>query len=258
MRPRRPRAAPTAWITSGGPAVLAVVALAAAPATPAAAADAKPAVKLKKNQAWVAPDWNSRGIRSIAIAPLRSVERNPEAEALARRGLEAALAGRPFRFRGAGTILEAVKLGRAEAPWAAAVAAAAKGAPLDSATAGPVGAALRTDALLFTSVTHWQRYVVDAQTRGSSFTQVGVDAVLYSLADGAVVWRGSFVEKGDGPYNEPQSGDRDLRDPSGNLEARKSSLEPPAYEVVIEKLMERVAAALPRPAPAPAAAPAGG
>lgn len=239
---------------------VAFLAVAAAPAQAAdeAKAKAKPAAKLRKNQAWVAPDWEARAIKSIAIAPVRSVERNVEAETIARRGLESALADRPYRFRPVSSIMEAVKLEKADAAWAAAVGAATKGAPLDSASTGAVRAALTTDGLLFTQVTHWQRYVVDEQTRGASFTQVGIDAVLYSLADGAVVWRGSFVEKGDGPYNEPQTGDRDTRDPSGNLNARKAALEPPAFEEVVEKLMGRVAGALPKPAPAPASAPAGG
>jgi hypothetical protein len=235
-----------------------LLALAAAPARAADEAKAKPAAKLKKNQAWVAPDWEARGIKSIAIAPLGSVERSVEAETIARRGLEGALAGRPYRFRPVSSILEAVKLGKADAAWAAAVAASTKGAPLDSASAGAVRAALGTDGLLLTQVTNWQRYVVDEQTRGASFTQVGVDVLLYSLADGAIVWRGSFLEKGDGPYNEPQSGDRDTRDPSGNLNARRASLEPPAFEEVVEKLMERVAGALPKPATPPAPSPAGG
>jgi hypothetical protein len=221
-----------------------------------AAKDSKPAAaaKLKKNQVWLAPDWDTRAIRSIAIAPLRSVERNAEAEALSRRGLEAALAGRPYRFRSASTFLEAIKIGKAEAAWITAQAAAARSAPLDSATVRALHDALSADAVLVASVTNWQRYVVDEQTRGASFTQVGVEVALYSLADGVPLWRGNFVEKGDGPYNEPQGGDATSRDPSGYNAGRKAALEPPAYEEVIEKLMSRVAAALPKPVSAAAPA----
>ena len=226
--------------------------------TSARAADVakdKPAAKLKKNQTWVAPDWEARAIRSIAVAPMRSVDRNAEAEALARKGLEAALAGKPYRFRPAQTFMESVKRGNAEPAWTAASAAAAKSAPFDTTSASTLKTALTSDAVLVATVTNWQRYVVDEQTRGASFTQVGVDLAMYSLADGALVWRGSFVEKGDGPYNEPVSGDATQRDPSGYNSARKAALEPPLYEEVIEKLMTRVASSLPKPAAA-AAAPA--
>ena len=233
---------------------LGLVLAAVAPAAPAADAPAaaKPAARLKKNQVWVAPDWEARGIRSMAIAPLRSVERNVEAEAMARRGMEGAFHARGIRFRGAGSILESVQRSRADAAWAAAVAAAAKGAPLDSASAAALKEALSSDALLFASLTSWQRSIVDEQTRGSSFTQVGLEATMYSLADGAVVWRGHFVEKGDGPYNEPPTGDAATRDPSG-YSGRRAALEPPGYEEVVEKLMIRVAAALPKSASAAAA-----
>lgn len=244
-------------IRSLGVAGLGLVLL-AAPAVPAFSADAAKdkaaAPRLKKNQTWVAPDWEARAIRSIAIAPLRSVERNAEAETIARKGLEAALSGKPYRFRPAGSFMESVKLGNAEPAWTAAGGAAAKSAPFDTASARSLQGALSTDALLVATVTNWQRYVVDEQTRGASFTQVGVDVTMYALGDGAIVWRGSFVEKGDGPYNEPAGGDATQRDPSGYNTGRKAQLEPPRYEEVVEKLMNRVASTLPKPAAAAAPA----
>jgi hypothetical protein len=238
------------------PTTIALVLLLGAtlPAT-AFAADAKDkpaaATKLKKNQAWVAPDWEARAIKAIAIAPLRSIERNPEAEALGKRGLETALAGQPYRFRSSTTIAEAIRAAKADAAWSAGFTAAAKGAPLDTASARALREALSSDAILFSSVTGWQRYVVDEQTRGASFTQVGVDAVMYGLTDGTVVWRGSFVEKLDGPYNEPQTDPSTSRDPSG-YSGRKTALEPPSYDEAVLKVMTRLAGSLPRPS-APAA-----
>ncbi len=246
----------------GAVLLAALVAFAAAggAAGPARAAEKKAAKqpRLKKNEAWVTPDWEARGIRTIAIAPLRSTERNPEAETLVRRLLESALHERKYRFLGAGSILETVKRGAVEAEYAAAGQSFAREAPLDSASAVALREKLQTDAFLFVNITNWQRYLVDAQTRGASFTQVSVDAVLYSLADGAPVWRGSFQEKGDGPYNEPRAslGNSD-RDPGGNTVGRASALEPPTFEEVVDKLAARLAAALPRPVPA-AAPPAGG
>lgn len=254
---RRPRsfAAPGA-LTMVLVLALALSARSELPARAADTANDKPAAKLKKNQVWVTPDWEARAIRSIAIAPLRSVERDAAAEALARRGLEAALAGKAYRFRPAGTVPDLVQRARADAAWAAAAAAAGKGAPLDSASARALREALSADAVFFSSVTNWQRYIVDEQTRGASFTQVGLDAALYSLTDGAIVWRGNFVEKGDGPYNEPLGGEGSTRDPSGYATGRRAVLEPPAYEEVVQKLMNRVTTALPRPAGATPASPA--
>lgn len=232
---------------------LVAFAVVVAPAGPGhvAAAAGKPA-KLKKNQAWVAPDWDARAIRSIALTPPRSVERNVEAEALTRRMLESALADRAYRYVGSGSIFEALKRDAAEPAYRAAEGAFGGARAIDTTSAHRLHASLGADALLFTNLTNWQRYVVDEHTRGASFTQVAVDVVLYSLADGAIVWRGSFQEKGDGPYNEPQSADAPTRDPGANMVGGKAALEPPAFEEVVEKLMTRVVAALPKPAPKPA------
>lgn len=212
---------------------------------------------LKKNQAWVVANWKTRAIRTIAIAPLRSVERKPEAEILARRMLENALADTPYKYLGPGSVMEAIKRSELETAYAAAGDAFSREAPLDSTTARELRERLQTDALLFTNLINWQRSIVDQNTRGASFTQVAVDVVLYSFADGAIVWQGSFQEKGDGPYNEPRLREGgDVRDPGGNSVARAGSLDPPSFEEVVDKLMLRVAAALPKPAPAAAPAPA--
>ena len=231
-----------------------VIGVGVAPIGVAGAVDVgkKPAkkIRLKKNQAWVAADWNDRALRSIAIAPLRSVERKPEAEAIARRMLENALAERPYKYLGSGSIMEAVKRGGIEEAYAAAGAAFGREEPLDSVTARALRERLQTDGFLFTNITTWQRSIVDENTRGASFTQVGVDVALYALADGAIVWQGSFQEKGDGPYNEPRMREGgDARDPGSNTVGRSGSLEPPTFEEVVDKLMIRVAAALPKPAP---------
>jgi hypothetical protein len=232
-------------------AAFALVAVAVLAPSPAAAAD-KPA-KPKKNQAWVAPDWDARAIRTIAFTPVRSNDHNPESEALVRRFLEAELADRSIRIAGQGAVLEAVKRGGADASLRAAHGAFGRGAPLDTTSARILQGALGNDAILLTNVTNWQRYVVDENTRGQSFTQVAVDVALYALADGAIVWRGSFQEKGDGPYNEPRSADAPTRDPGSNAFGSKGALEPPAFEEVVEKLATRIAATLPKPAAKPAA-----
>src|SRR6185503_20321039 len=70
-------------------AVMTAVALApmAHRAVAASKDDEKPA-KLKKNQAWTASDFAARGVRSIAIAPVSSFDRNPESEKLVRQAFE--------------------------------------------------------------------------------------------------------------------------------------------------------------------------
>jgi len=106
---------------------------------------------------------------------------------------------------------------------------------------------VQVDAILFSNLGTWTRQVVDVNTRGQSFTQVGGDFALVSLKDGAIVWRGSFLEKGDGPYNDPNTAEVTERDATGNSTARQAQLEPPSYREVLEKLVNRVRGTLPKP-----------
>jgi len=174
---------------------------------------------------------------------------------LPRRALENALAERGFKLLPGGSILATADRGGATAAIDAATKAFDAGAMLDTTSTAALRRALGTDALLLTNLRQWKRYVVDEYTRGASFTEVGIDAGMFSLVDGQAIWRGSFLEKMDGPYNEPQRGDQDVRDPGRNSKAT-AALEPPLYEEVLDKLMLRVAGTLPKPVAAPAPAPA--
>ncbi len=246
-------------------AFLAVIACAAplvlAPASPASAADEKkptPTTKLKKNQAVLADDWAQRGIRSIGVMPARALDGDEQALSLTRRALENALAERGFKLLGGGSILATADRGDATPAIEAATKAFDAGAILDTTSTTALRRALGTDALLLTNLRQWKRYVVDEYTRGASFTEVGIEVGMFSLTDGQIVWRGSFLEKMDGPYNEPQRGDQDIRDPGRNSKST-AALEPPLFEEVLDKLMLRVAGTLPKPvakAPATPAAPA--
>ncbi len=221
-----------------------------------AADEAKPAKKpkLKKNQALVAEDWAARNIRSIAMMPLEAIEGDEQARSLTRAAIENALADRGYKLLPAGSVRSTADRGDATPALAAATRGFHDEAPLDSVSAAALHGALRTDVILLTNLTQWKRYMVDPFTRGASFTQVGFDGVLFSLVDGAVLWRGNFLEKLDGPYNEPQRGDQDVRDPGQNAK-QQAALEPPLYEEVLDKLMLRAIGTMPKPAP-PATTPA--
>ncbi len=223
-----------------------------------AADEVKPAKKTKpkKNQAVVAEDWATRSIRSIAMMPLESLDGDEQARNLTRSAIENALADRGYKLLPAGSVRSTADRGAATPALEAATKAFHEETPLDSISAAALHGALRTDAILCTNLTQWKRYVVDPYTRGASFTQVAFDGALFSLVDGVVLWRGSFQEKLDGPYNEPQRGDQDIRDPGQNAKPQ-AALEPPLYEEVLDKLMLRATGTMPKPAAPAAPAPAG-
>jgi hypothetical protein len=229
------------------------LALAAAPRAGHAADTkaAKPA-KIKKNQAWVAPTFAAYGITTIGMAPVTSIDHVEENEKQFRNAVETGfgiLDG--YKLQGSSWFMESVRKAGAVPALTAMEKAALAGAPTDSATLATLQGKLQVEAILFSRLSTWTRLVVDPNTRGQSFTQVGGEFALVSLKDGAVVWRGGFLEKGDGPYNDPGSSEAVERDAGGNSTARMSMLEPPSYREVLEKLASRVSATLPK-APQPA------
>ena len=231
--------------------VTAVLLVAALPAAAHAADKAAKPAKPKKNQAYVAPDFASYGVVTIGMAPVASIEHNEENEKLFRQAVENAFGNlEGYKLQGSSYFMDAVRKGGAADALAKIEKAGQDGIASDTAAVDLVAAKAPVQAVLFSRLTTWQRLVVDPNTRGQSFTQVGGDFALVSLKDGAVLWRGSFLEKGDGPYNDPNAGEVTERDPSGNSTAKQAQLEPPSFREVLEKLGNRVVATLPK---APAA-----
>jgi hypothetical protein len=221
----------------------------------ALAADAKPP-KAKKNQAYVAPGFASYGVITIAMAPVTSFDHVEENEKLFRQAIESGFGTMDgYKFQASSYFIDAVRKGGVIDQLAAIEKAGLAGLPSDTAAASAVSLKTHVQAVLFSHLSTWQRLVVDPNTRGQSFTQVGAEFALVSLKDGAVLWRGAFQEKGDGPYNDPAVGEATERDATGNSTAKQAQLEPPTYREVLEKLISRVGSTLPK-APAPAATPA--
>jgi hypothetical protein len=235
-------------------ALLALSALLVLGAGPAFAADTK-APKPKKNQAYVAPDFASYGVVTIGLAPISSFDHVEENEKLFRQAVEPGFGNMDgYKFQASSYFMDAVRKGNVNDHFAAIEKAALAGLPSDTADVDAVRLKTNVQAVLFSHLSTWQRLVVDPNTRGQSFTQVGAEFALVSLKDGAVLWHGAFQEKGDGPYNDPNAGEVTERDATGNSTAKQAQLEPPSFREVLEKLIARARATIP-PAPAPAAKP---
>jgi len=224
--------------------LLLVVLLAFAPLA-AHAADKAP--KAKKNQALVAPNFADYGIVSIGMAPVTSFDRNEPNEREFRNAVEigfGTLEG--YKLQQTSWFIDSVRKAGATNALAAMQKTAFTGALSDTAALAALQGKVQVDAILFSNLNTWTRQVVDVNTRGQSFTQIGGDFALVSLRNGAVVWRGSFLEKGDGPYNDPNTAEVTERDATGQSTARQAQLEPPSYREVLEKLVNRVRGTLPK------------
>ena len=224
---------------------LLVVLLAFAPVA-AHAADKAP--KAKKNQAQVAPNFAEYGIVSIGMAPVSSFDHNEANEREFRNAVETGFGTLPgYQLQQTSWFIDSVRKAGANNALAALEKSALAGAPSDTLAIAALQGKVQVDAVLFSRLGTWTRQVVDVNTRGQSFTQVGADFAMVSLKDGAIVWRGNFLEKGDGPYNDPNTAEVTERDATGNSTARQAQLEPPSYREVLEKLVNRTRGTLPKP-----------
>ena len=214
----------------------------------AADKDKDKAAKVKKNQAWVAPDFAGYGIKTIGLAPVSSLDHNEANEREFRNALEngfGTLAG--YQLQSTSWFVDGARKAGASNAVAALEKTALAGTSTDTTVAAALTGKLQVDAILYARLNTWTRQVVDADTRGQSFTQVGGDFALVATKNGAVIWRGTFVEKGDGPYNDPNTAEVTQRDATGNSTAKQAQLEPPSYQEVLEKLVNRVRGTLPTP-----------
>ena len=227
--------------------LLLIALLAITPAL-AHAADKKPE-KTKKNQAWIAPDFSAYGVNSIGMAQVSSLTRNADNEREFRNAIETGFGTLPgYKLQTVTWFLDGMRKAGATDAVAALEKSALAGTPTDTTVANAIKGKFNVDAILFSRLSTWERQVVDPNTRGQSFTQVGGDFALVSTKDGAILWRGNFVEKGDGPYNDPNTAEVTERDATGNSTAKQAQLEPPSYREVLEKLANRVRGTVPRPA----------
>jgi hypothetical protein len=215
------------------------------------AADAK-APKAKKNQAWVAPDFAAYNVSTIGMAPVSSLDHNADNEREFKNAVETGFGTLPgYKFQATTWFIDGVRKAGATDALKALENSALVGAATDTAVANAFRGKVNVDAILFSRLSTWQRQVVDPNTRGQSFTQVGGDFALVATRDGAILWRGKFIEKGDGPYNDPNTAEVTERDATGNSTAKQAQLEPPSYREVLEKLANRVRGTVPRPAAKP-------
>ena len=215
---------------------------------PAAAPAADKPQKPKKNQALVAPNFGEYGIVSIGMAPVSSFDHNEANEREFRNAVETGVGTlEGYKLQQTSWFIDGVRKAGATTALAALEKSALAGVPSDTAAIAALKGKVQVDAILFSRLGTWTRQVVDVNTRGQSFTQVGADFALVALKDGAVVWRGNFLEKGDGPYNDPNTAEVTERDATGNSTARQAQLEPPSYREVLEKLVNRVRGTLPKP-----------
>lgn len=232
-------------------------------------ASGAPAAKKSKTERFLHKDFASYGVQSVGLMPVAMLvqvnrrEQDEEPTDLVRRHVERAVRPSGFKFmdeRGLRAVAKAAGAAEAldalEGSWR-------KSGELDTTALKALGTAKVADAVLATMVTTWNRATIDPGVAGQSITEVGLLLSLYSTRTGELLWRDMYLEKGEGPYNNPGSGYvTGVQGSSlGNTARTSTALDPPTYDEIVSKVdkkIEKTFPAAPKVAPktVPAAPPA--
>jgi hypothetical protein len=239
-------------ITSGH-AALALAALAAAGV--AAAAKGPRTV----DNIWVHPRYPSFDVRSIAMLPPASFERDFDAERQVQGQSGRALVGSGYRWVSSLTTREIVRASASGDSLLKAVnARVLADGRVDSLTAGLLCRMVRTDAVMSVRVDQWTQVAIEPGQSGKPWTTVQLHAALVD-STGSLLWSASGSETVEGLQYDPAQADAEH---SGSAGTRESGLHgstaagaPPPYSDVLDRLLTRWAKQFPaRPASADSAA----
>ena len=247
-----------------------IVAALAVPVVLAALAPVAPAAKKGKTERFLHKDYASFEVQSIGVMPLAFLvqvnlrEQEEDPVEVVRRQVERAIRPSGYKFTDARSFQTAAKTAGAAGAWSALDAKWRTSGELDSTSLKALGAAKLADAILAGMVTTWNRMTIDPGVAGQSITEVGMVTALYSTRTGELLWRDSYLEKGEGPYNNPGSGYvTGVQGSSlGNTARTSTALDPPSYDEIMQKVGKRLektfppaSKVAPKPAPGGPAAP---
>jgi hypothetical protein len=196
-----------------------------------------------------APDFASYGVRSIALLPIATFDRNLSAQRLV-----SDLWGQNFKdtgYRWVSTTVSSDLLRSAFGDTAlkSLTEQILKSVRVDSLRAPLLCARLHTSAVLSVRVEQWEQAPILWNQSGKPTTSVQLKAALVD-SSGTLLWSATGSENAEGTYHDPTT------NPIG---VSSSSLEntpitgqggPPEYQEVLNKLLLRWLAQFPRPAAA--------
>jgi hypothetical protein len=209
---------------------------------------------------YLRPDYASFHVRTIAILPVATLspvpERGRENNPFEIVGIhqERALAETGYRFVTQSLLRSTARAAGADSAVGQLMSSWQTRGEMDSTALKAIGTLGVADAGLASMVTVWDRSTIDPSVTGQSMTQIGVRMALYSTRTGELLWRDTFMDKGEGPYNNPDENNVTGMSRTGLTPTAQTatSLEPPTYDDVAVKLEKKIRSGFP-PVPKPAA-----
>ncbi len=200
-----------------------------------------------------APDFASHGVKSIAMLPIATYDRNLEAERLVAQLWGADLRQTGYRWVSAATSLDWLGGQKADSLVKAVRQDVLKDVRVDSLSAPALCVKLHTDALLSVRVDQWEQQQVLWSQSGRPSTSIQIKAALVD-SSGALLWTASGSETVEGMYHDPNTNPISVSSSGLEQQPIKGEGGPPTFEDVLQRMLVRWAGQFPRlapPTPAP-------
>jgi cell division septation protein DedD len=199
-----------------------------------------------------APDVAAYGVKSIAMLPVVSYDKNARAEQTVMALLGLKLKDTGYRWVSASTAKAMIRSTLGDSMLKVVADEVLAKGQLDSLRAPLLSARLRTDALLCVRVEQWEQQQILWNQSGKPNTTVRVRAALVD-STGALLWSAASSETGEGPHNDPSTNPMGMKATALEPTPLTGQLGPPAFDAVLDRILVRWQPRFPRP---PAAAPA--
>lgn len=198
------------------------------------------------------PDFAAYGVKSIAMLPVVSYDKNTRAEQMVTALLGMKLKDTGYRWVSAPTAKAMLESTLGDSVLKLVSDEVLAEGQLDSLRAPLVCTKLRTNALLCVRIDLWEQQQILWNQSGKPNTTVRLRAALVD-STGALLWSAASSETGEGPYNDPATNPIAMKATSLEPTPVTGQAGPPEYDDVLERILLRWQPRFPRPVAAPSA-----
>lgn len=197
-----------------------------------------------------APDFASYRVKSIALLPIATYDRNLEAERQVATLWGADLRGTGYRWISAATSLDLLGGQKADSLVKVVREDILQDVRVDSLFAPALCVRLHADAVLAVRVDQWEQQQLLWSQSGRPSSTVQLKAALVD-SSGALLWSASGAETLEGPFHDPNANPLSVSASGLDQQPLKGEAGPPALQDVLRRLLVRWSGQFPRAATAP-------
>ena len=193
------------------------------------------------------PKYKNMQIQTIGMLQWTERKQDVDAERIMRIEMAQAVANTGYTFTNPSAFRTLARSVGAESLFVSCMEQFRSGGEIQAETIRELGSRVTVDAILAGFIDRWEQERVPVTVRGSSRTEIGTRLALYSAKTGELLWSEYIEEMGEGPYNDPGTGQAVGSNPLSSRAGSATGLEPPSYEEIADKWSRKVTKQFPPP-----------